>query len=126
MLYCKANEERLLMVEIYRNLHRDCFSVREKGKVICHTDFCILKNVTFVVQPAGRRKVLRTKQKCVHAFVKGELVEDWGELPKMAFVTYNPYLYSSFVLEYDKQPIYYSDMAMCVKHQGKFLVLGTI
>ncbi len=100
--------------------------MRYKGRVIQHVDFCILRNVQFVVRQGGRNKVLQTRRKGVHAFVKGEVVEDWADLPKMAFITYNPYLYSSFVLEYDKQPIYYSDMAMCVKHQGRFLVLGTV
>jgi hypothetical protein len=62
-------------IEVYRNLHKKCFSVRHKGKVIYHlkdNEQLSLTNVKFVVQPAGRAKVLREKRKNVHAFVRGE------------------------------------------------------
>ena len=51
------NSER---VEVYRNLHKNCFSVRaltgeNKGKVIDHVQEITLKDVKFAVQPAGRK-----------------------------------------------------------------------
>ena len=64
-------------IEVYRNLHRDCFSVRHKGKVVGYlhdNEQLALTNVKFVVQPAGRAKVLRENKKNVHAFVRGEYV----------------------------------------------------
>ena len=59
------NSER---VEVYRNLHKNCFSVRaltgeNKGKVIDHVQEITLKDVKFAVQPAGRKSVLKEKQK---------------------------------------------------------------
>ena len=60
-------------VEIYFNLHKRVFSVRHKGRVIEHVESAIIRRPKFVVQAAGRAKVLREKKKNVHAFVRGEL-----------------------------------------------------
>ena len=90
-------------VEVYRNLHKKCWSVRQGGKVKCHTSYICLQDVKFVVQPAGREKVLREKKKNVHAFVKGYLISgkaankltdgiEWTE----DNVTYNPYEHPYF------------------------------
>jgi hypothetical protein len=61
------------IVEVYRNLHKDCWSVRDSKTrlVISHVDYIHLQNATLVVRPAGREKVLREKRKNVHAFIKG-------------------------------------------------------
>lgn len=96
-------------VECYRNLHKDCFSVRRKGIVQCHAESLLLSEVTFHVSQKGRERVLREQRKNVHAYVKGILQghlkllsilepvtqmdnRGWAEL------TYDPYQYSSFVL----------------------------
>jgi len=91
-------------VEVYRNLHKDCWSVRQNGKVLFHTEYICLRDVKFVVQPAGREKVLREQKKNVHAFVKGYLISgkatnkltegiEWTE----DGVTYNPYKHPHFM-----------------------------
>ena len=48
-------------VEVYKNLNtkEGLWSVRQGGIVKLHTDYIILRNVKFAVQPAGRAKVLR-------------------------------------------------------------------
>ena len=52
-------------VEVYRNLHKNCWSVRQDGKVLFHTEYICLRDVKFVVQPAGREKgIARTKEEC--------------------------------------------------------------
>ena len=46
-------------IEVYRNLHKKCFSVRHKGRVVMHLqdhEQLSLTNVKFVVQPAGRAR----------------------------------------------------------------------
>ena len=105
-------------IEVYRNLHKKCFSVRHKGKVIYHlkdNEQLSLTNVKFVVQPAGRAKVLREKRKNVHAFVRGEFNAHsmfsntlmpygnpdygrWGPFDSLDFLiaTYNPYKSNRF------------------------------
>ena len=86
------------LVEIYWNLHKDCFSVRRKGKVVDYLygdDYLTLTDVEFVVQKAGRERVLREKRKNVHAFVRGTIrfSEDCATQQK---ATYNPYFMDSF------------------------------
>jgi len=90
-------------VEVYRNLHKKCWSVRQGGKVKVHTSYICLQDVKFVVQPAGREKVLKEKRKNVHAFVKGYLIshKTMNRLNKdiewtMDVVTYNPYKHPYF------------------------------
>ena len=106
-------------IEVYRNLHKDCFSVRHKGKVVGYlhdNEQLALTNVKFVVQPAGRAKVLRENKKNVHAFVRGEYVgyENnltnnlyFGEFKDLDFyaVSYNPYKSDKFVVKETGEPI---------------------
>lgn len=91
-------------VYVYRNLRTNLWSVKQSGRVVCHTDYITLHNVSFVVRTKGRERVLKENQKNVHAFVKGYIVErppsidPKGEKDWIA-VTYNPYKYGYF---YDK------------------------
>jgi len=84
---------------IYRNLHKDCFSVRYKGKVIAHSTSLLATGVTFSVSQAGRERVLREKKKYVHAYV---VCDDWEQIEPDALnvidgeVKYNPYKNETF------------------------------
>ena len=62
-------------VRVYRNLHKDCFSVKQNGLVCCHADNVTLSNVKFIVSKAGQRRVRDEKKKNVHAFVEGYVVD---------------------------------------------------
>jgi len=106
-----------MRVEVYRNLHKKCWSIRNKGRVIGHTDALHLTDVTLAVQPAGRAKVLQEKRKNVHAFARGELVTCPETQPTLysahhcdsyypTQITYNPYEYDSFVVADSKEPIF--------------------
>mgnify|MGYP003630722730 len=121
-------------IEVYRNLHKKCFSVRHKGKVVGYlqdSEQLSLTNVKFVVQPAGRAKVLRENKKNVHAFVRGEytgfinnLIEEmyFGPFHDLDFssVSYNPYKSDKFIVESDGKPIaWYQDVLI---RGGKVLV----
>lgn len=90
-------------VEVYRNLHKNCFSVRRNGRVVKHLhddENLVLKNVRFVVQPAGRKKVLDQKRKNVHAFVRGTVAFEQRPIDRLYVpnmqITYNPYKYDKF------------------------------
>lgn len=95
----------MLKVFAYRNLHRDCWSVKAlegklKGRVIYHAKAVTLWNCTFKVSEAGRQRVLREQKKNVHAGVVGMLDEstaNWIPMSMGKPVTYNPYKYDSFV-----------------------------
>jgi hypothetical protein len=105
-----------MKVDVYFNLHKKVFSVRHKGKVIAHVCNAMLKDVTYVVQPAGRAKVLRERKKNVHAFARGELIR-W--LPVVNYqgnlAKYNPYKAATFV-DKDDEPLYNSDIAYLALH----------
>jgi len=105
-----------MRVEIYFNLHKKVFSMRHKGKVIAHVCNAMLKHVTYVVQPAGRAKVLREGKKNVHAFARGELIE---RIPLFNYrgnvAKYNPYKAATFV-DIDDEPLYKSDIAYLALH----------
>ena len=110
-----------MKVEVYWNLHKKLYSVRHKGKVIAHVPFLTMKDVKWVVQPAGRRRVLREKKKNVHAFARGtwlygneelQLVRDELRLSKRMPIVYNPYKHRKFVLRSAQdQPVEWSDYA---------------
>jgi len=104
-----------MKVYVYRNLHKDCWSIKalegnNKGKVVYHAQTVTLSNCTFKVSKAGRERVLRDKRKNVHAGVAGELIRvniPLSYMPQMTAVTYNPYKYESFVRKYnDFMPVH--------------------
>ena len=101
-----------MRVEVYWNLHKKCWSVRHKGKVIDHAKSVYLQDVQWVVQPGGRDRVRRQGRKNVHAFARGTLLDantyfdchlehstlDVG-------VRYNPYLNDCFVTKTLGEPV---------------------
>lgn len=109
-----------MRVETYFNLHKKCLSARPtvKGGRVSHYRSITLKDAKFVVQPAGREKVLREKKKNVHAFVRGTVINSYGlevkdgtkiaeYCEKQGFrrITYNPYKYDSFVYADTEEPV---------------------
>lgn len=111
-----------MLAFVYFNLHRKVWSVKAlegeyKGLVVAHAETVTLKDATPKVSAVGRQRVLESQEKNVHAGIVGEVVEV-GEAtyryntdlvnPKEKFkrklamssveeVTYNPYLYETFV-----------------------------
>ena len=99
-------KENTMSVDIYFNLHKKVFSVRHKGKVIEHATALTVIDPKFVVQPAGRAKVLRDKVKNVHAFVRTDSMwtvetdlnyEFCEQFLPSERVKYNPYMADTFV-----------------------------
>ena len=88
-------------VEVYFNLQKKCWSVRQDGIVRYHTDYVFMRDAEFKVSQKGRDRVLREKRKNVHAVIKGFLHTP-TDMPKaidgeFTYITYNPYKYDSFV-----------------------------
>lgn len=93
-------------VQVFYNLHKHTFSVRQGGKVVAHADSLNMTHVRFLVQPAGRAKVLREKVKNVHAFVTGYIRPEPVPVPTCSVpVTYNPFKYATFVQRENEQPV---------------------
>lgn len=95
-------------VDVYRNIHKKCWSVRHKGKVIAHVNKIVLRDCQLVVQPAGNARAKREQRKNVHAFVRGyissaqECNADTKE-HHLGYVEvhYNPFINTTFVDEKD-------------------------
>ena len=103
-------------VQVYKNLHKGCWSVRQAGKVVAHLDYICLKNCNFHVGESGRDRVRKEGSKNVHAYVTGFVpstdeitfrTED--DLEKKGWtwqeITYCPYQYDSFVSVETGKPI---------------------
>ena len=120
-----------MRAEVYFNLHKRLFSVRalegeHKGRVVDHLPECAIRGAKFVVSEAGRQRVLREQKKNVHAYVRGELVEDSGDYIKtmaklandagtLRALKYNPYMYNSFVEESTEEPIYEAGVCLMMR-----------
>ena len=94
-------------VYVYWNLHKNLYSVRRRGLVQRHSNYVQLRNVTFAVGEAGRKRVLREKRKHVHAGVRGV---DCSCEPAFSTrgwrkVMYDPYRFDSFVAESSRRPV---------------------
>lgn len=97
-----------MKVEVYWNLNKaGVYSVRscQFGRVLAHVPFITLKDVKWVVQPAGNAKTRREERKNVHAFARGtwlygdeelQLVYDELRLRDRVKVRYNPYVHEGF------------------------------
>ena len=98
---------------VYWNLQKKLWSVRQSGKVLCHTHSIYMKDCRFLVGKAGQARVRREKKKNVHAGVSGYLAMN-AEVPTFeadrdCFVMYNPYKHDTFIQRTgicdDKYPI---------------------
>lgn len=78
-------------IKVYRNLHKSCFSVKQGGLVVGHTEDISLKDAVFTVNAKSRLKVISTKVKNVHAYVTG-FVSQQADLNKLTtMIRYDPY-----------------------------------
>lgn len=111
-------------VFVYKNLHQDCWSIRQDGLVKAHTTEVNLWDCTFQVNAKGRQKVLDEQRKNVHAGIKGYIDEFDLDLPNPTEVTYNPYKYDSFVDKDTESPIY--SMSNAKLTQNKVIAYETI
>jgi|TARA_R110000824_G_scaffold104974_1_gene248711 hypothetical protein len=88
-------------VYVYKNLHRNCYSVKQDGLVKMHADSICLWDASFRVGQKGREKVLKEQRKNVHAGVTGYIDTDWdshsSSPTNFRGVIYNPYSHKTFV-----------------------------
>jgi hypothetical protein len=89
-------------IYLYRNLHKNGYSIKQFGKVVAHAERLCIRDCQFVVSESGRQRVLKEKQKNVHAFIKGYYTTsgmgtsvERNDLP--VEITYNPYKNDCFV-----------------------------
>jgi hypothetical protein len=114
-------------VFVYFNLHKKLWSVRslegsQKGLVIAHAKRVQLRNVTPKVSKAGRERVIKEGRKNVHAGLVGTWVPfftQWGtcHTAPLEDITYNPYLYDSFVYKDGEKEYLSSDVALLLNRR---------
>lgn len=87
---------------VYRNLHKKLYSIKQGNIVVAHAERFCVRDFETKVNLKGREKVLRTKTKNVHAFIKGYYETsgmgtgaDRNDLGVR--IEYNPYEYPFFV-----------------------------
>ena len=119
-----------MKVEVYKNLRKQCYSIRQKGKVIGYANVLAMSNVDFVVQKGGRKRVLESGQKNVHAFLRGFIYVCDSDKSKFDLsynlqssiydsfhshpmdwldFNYNPFKSDKFTI--NDQPIHYAEIA---------------
>ena len=121
-------------VKVYRNLHlhNGFFSVQnyQQGRgwrVAGHTEKIVLSDCLFKVKETRRQRVILEQRKNVHAYIEG-VVMDLKDFDSSSFryktlqVTYNPYLFDSFVLLEDSSPIYQARYCL-IQNSKVFVVL---
>lgn len=87
------------MTDVYRNLTRGCWSVRERGRVVAHAQTVTLADAVMVVRPGARARVIRTGNREVHAWIKGTLVPHAGVPARAVRFYYRPFLAGHFTDE---------------------------
>jgi hypothetical protein len=97
-------------VHVYRNLgiHGEvAWSVRDAKTrlVVAVVPEAIVAEATLRVSESGRKRVLREKQKNVHAYVEGLWAEELPASTDWAPIRYNPYNLASFVRTVDQKPV---------------------
>lgn len=99
-----------LTLFVYRNLNRKgvVFSLKDvkSGLVVDRRNVVVIKNPLFKVSQAGRKRILETRHRVVHAGIKGKVLNklpiNLKGLKKVAF-TYNPFKYEQFTTKNGKQ-----------------------
>jgi len=129
-------------VSIYRNLHNGLISIKSasSGLVLGHAQSVDIAWADFVVNEAGRQRVLKDRQKNVHAYVKGLLLNTRGfksykgrslgpvygaldTIHKVTIVSYNPYKAPHFVIKGTSDKV--SKASLCtVSHDGTIAGFG--
>ncbi len=103
-----------MKVDIYKNLHlskkmgRIMFSIKDRqtGRIAQKQSGAIaISDVKFVVSQSGNIRVRNEKQKNVHAFVRGCII-DSIETTFDGTIYYNPYLYDTFVDYMTREPVF--------------------
>ena len=119
----KINEGRKVFV--YKNLHKDCWSVKQDGLVKMHTHDLSLFDCSFRVNQRGRQQVLEERRKNVHAGISGYIDTPWlmgSQHGGTRVATYNPYKFKSFVrADDDSKSVFWSSAVRMTKNRVEFV-----
>lgn len=134
LIYSIKGDPNLLInkhVKVYYDITRHMFSVTFGGIVVLKADYVRLENVRFLVGEKGKEKVRSVKQKNVHAYVTGTLI-DYCEFPcndipspeSNIVVKYNPYLDDTFVIKKTREPIFRANEVEMINLDDKIFLVS--
>lgn len=103
-------------VKVYRNLQNGLFSVQYGGRVVAHLDTAQLSGVVFKVTESARQRVLKARQRNVHAYAIGTFTASAQPTATEA-ISYNPYHAGHFFRVKDQAPVH--SAAAVVFSRGK-------
>ena len=113
-------------VMVYKNLNNGMFSIKQAGLVVAHVDSVTLFDVIFKVNQGGRNRVLKERQKNVHAFAIGlvESVNTNHNTDGAVAVSYDPYKFDYFYFKQsdDKAVVSQDDKIFCSASEGVYIV----
>lgn len=78
------------VVNVYRNLHNRCWSIRADG-CLYHADSLTIRDCTFKISQTSRRRVLQERCKRVHAFAVGTVCAPIVPDGTWVRIGYDPY-----------------------------------
>lgn len=111
-------------VHIYRNLNRKgrVFSIKQKGLVVAHTEYFVLKDCSFIIQKKAKEKAIKEQRRNVHAFIKGYLGTEEDILNSFSWILkYDPFYKKGFIVCNDHKE-YDVKKAFTVYTQGNYLM----
>lgn len=134
LIYSIKDDPKLLInkyVKVYYDITRHMFSVTFGGIVVLKADYVRLKNVKFLVGEKGKEKVRSVKQKNVHAYVTGTLL-DYCEFPcddipipeSNTVIKYNPYFDETFVIKKTREPIFTANEVQMINLEDKIYLIN--
>ena len=109
---------------VYRNLHKHCYSIIQKGVVVGHCETVMMCHAEFRVRQSGREKVIKDKRKNVHAYIRG-FIALVAPISASSFSTqckYNPYTHKYF--EVNHKPIQKAGLVLL--NESMVLVSGEL
>ena len=99
-------------VRVFKNWKLGCYNIMQSGKLLASAKQVRLSGVEFLVRSSGRRRMLESGRRNVHAYAVGHLVDyvhpaDTRTLAKIEGrrVSYDPYQCASFIDHETQTPV---------------------
>jgi ribosomal protein L36 len=98
-------------IHAYRNLTRNCWSVRRDGRVVAYVSAIALQSCVLRVREGGRLRVLCEGHRNVHAWIEGVPVDD-VRAADLVEIGYNPFLAPTFTIRPGFDPVHSADLVI--------------
>lgn len=108
-----------MKAQVHWHLRKKLFCVTSRevktyGLVVARKESVVVGLPKFIVRKYGRDKTRQTKQKNVHAFIRGNIEYDtFFNLGRGRLIMYDPYKYDTFVMADTKEPLHEGTLVQC-------------